>query len=756
MLNYARFYSSLGMNVIPCNFKFPKVLWNQYSLTPIPAPLSFDWDNNAIACINGVNDFVCFDFDKADLSHIENILSLLQLPFDYPWTVASGSGVGFHIWFRFMRSDSFVNKFGDKAVLSFYPKNKSLCHHAELRLKSCYTILPPSSHLSGLAYSFNFKEPSELPPYISEDVVFNFLAKTFTFSPAKVLNSLSASGSSVVLSDFDSSRLSSAVSFLSENLGPNCYSTWNKLGLALCSLGKDGFPFFLTLSNNPNYSDSPAKIEKHFFTLLRSYNGSINLGSVFYTARHFGWKPPFVPFWTINSGRVVFDYRKYIRFLTHNNFTKYFLNGENLICYIDGFFIKVVDGIFLKDFISSFIQNLPDYSGKNTKQGDFVLNAIIKNQYLFKPDTFEFLPSLDIALNSDTEKEAYFFFLNSYVKVTPKDILSLSYDTLDSYVFSDRVVQKKYTFSSQASDFEAFCLNICAHDSGRFDSLCSAIGFLLHNFKNPVDAKAIVFTDENFSDGAAGRSGKSLLAKSLSFLRNSVDIDGKNFSFNDPFAFQRVSATTSLVLFNDVDKSFPFEKLYNIISDSFVVQRKFLHEISIPFEKSPKVIITGNNTIRNSDPSAKARKFEIEFSSYYNIFRTPFSEFKKRFFDQWDVDDWNAFYTFMFRCVKFYLTYGLLEYSFVNLYQKKVMDGTTPEFFDFVSANLEFNVFTLKALFFEQFKESEPSFSDLKPQVFFKWLKYYASVYNYTYIEKRLGHPGVRHFSINKPESTLG
>ena len=172
--------------------------------------------------------------------------------------------------------------------------------------------------------------------------------------------------------------------------------------------------------------------------------------------------------------------------------------------------------------------------------------------------------------------------------------------------------------------------------------------------------------------------------------------------------------------------------------------------------KSPKIIITGNNTIRNSDPSAKARKFEIEFSSYYNIFRTPFSEFKKRFFDQWDADDWNAFYTFMFRCVKFYLTFGLVEYSFANLYQKKVMDGTTPEFFDFVSVNLEFNVWIPKTLFFEKFKESEPSFSDLRSQVFFKWLKYYASVYNYTYQEKRLGHPGVRHFCITKPETTLG
>lgn len=746
------------MNVIPCSFKFPKVLWLQYTKSPIQnAPALFDWNVNAIACISGVNDYAVLDFDKADLAYIETTLSLLHLPPDYSWVVESGSGKGFHIWFRFMKTDSFINKFGDKSYMSFYPNDVSFCHHAELRLRNCYTLLPPSSHPSGLAYSYRFAEPSVQPLYIPDSVLENFVCNNFTFNASKSLKlpSRPLSDAPLTLSDYESSKLSSAVSYLAENLGEGCYSTWNKLGLALCSLGKEGLPFFISLSNNPGYKDTQTFVENHFFNLLRSYNGSISLGSVFFIAKQFGWKPPFSPFWSQSGKKIVFDFAKYINFLVDNNFSKYLFNGEHFICYTDGYFVNIIDSVFFKDYITNFIKTLPEFQGKSKQNASAVIDAIIQNSNLFKKETFEFLPSLEMAFKEDNLKEAFFYFNNCFLKITSDKIEALGYDQLESYVFSDRVIKKPFEQSSVASDFETFCFNICERNTDRLNSLRSAIGYLLHSYKDPCNAKAIVFVDQNFTEGAAGRSGKSLLAKSLSYLRNMVEIDGKNFAFNDRFAFQRVSPACSLILFNDVDKTFPFEKLYNMISDSFTVQRKNQAEITLAYNRSPKFTITGNNSIRNSDPSAKARMFEIEFSSYYNIFRTPFSEFKKRFFDQWNEDEWNSFFTFMTGCIQFFLKYGLTEYSFVNLYKKKVMDATCPEFFDFVEPNLEFNQWIPKTDFLDSFHKSEPAFSEIKSTTFFKWLRYYASVYNYTYQEKRMGLPQVRHFMVTKVEHLL-
>lgn len=755
MLNNARFYSSIGMNVIPCSFKLPTVPWANFTHGPIPdAPSRFDWDVNSIGGISGINDYVVFDFDKADKSFLDKILKLLKLPPDYPWTVESGSGNGFHIWFRFKSNSAFAKNFGDKAYMMFYPKNTAMCDHIELRLRNCYTLLPPSSHISGLEYCFRFSEPSSAPPYIPPDVVESFILDNFLFNPPLVSVSSNLAKSPIVLTASVAEKLKSACEYLANHIPSGSYITWNKLGLALCSLGKVGLRYFLVLSKNPNYNDSEQKTADHFYKLLRSYNGSISVGSVFFTARSYGWKPPFSPFWSQHRSKIKFDFNKYINFLVDNNFSKILFNDVLYLCYTENYFIKFVNEVFFKDYVYNFIKCLPEIPGNKVKPS-VILDSVIKDPLLFKKATLEFLPVMAQKIQSDTEKEGFFFFKNCYLKITADDIESLGYETLEAHVFSDNVIPRSFNKEYTPSVFEKFCFNVCAKDPKRFDSLRSAIGYLLHSYKDPATAKAVVFTDETISDGAAGRCGKSLVAKSLSYIRNLVELDGKNFSFSDRFAYQRVTPASRIVLFNDVEKSFPFEKLYNIISDSFTVQKKNLSEFILRYKESPKIILTINPSIKNADPSSKARLFEIEFSGYYNILRTPVSEFKKRFFDNWDDSEWNSFFNFMAGCLQFYLKYGLFEYSFVNLLKKKVIDATCVEVYDYLFQELLFNEYIEKSDFFSKFKEAEPTFSELKSHTFFKWVKYYAAAHNYTYLEKRMGTPQTRYFAIVKPESII-
>ena len=68
---------------------------------------------------------------------------------------------------------------------------------------------------------------------------------------------------------------------------------------------------------------------------------------------------------------------------------------------------------------------------------------------------------------------------------------------------------------------------------------------------------------------------------------------------------------------------------------------------------------------------------------------------------------------------------------------------------------LIYNEYISKPKFLNDFKEAEPSFGELKSNTFFKWVKYYASVYNYTYHEKRMDQPQVRHFAITRQEEFI-
>jgi len=754
MKKHFLFYRNFGMNVIPCNHKVAMLQWGKYGteLQDDSAEL-LGWDVNSIAGISGVNDFAVLDFDKANIFNAERMLLELGLPADYGWLVRSGSGNGFHIWFRLdrrkMGDDSIFKSSG---VIQLHPKEEGLCHHAEVRLENCYTILPPSAHLSGINYSFVNGEPEYAPTYIPEKHLLVFIAEFFSHRPVLKKNPKKNKSEKPAekLSGYTAAKLESAAKYLADHLGANCYANWNRMGLALCSLGGEGLPYFLKLSRNPNYQQDDEKNEKVFYQLLANYNGSISIGSVFYLAKELGWEPPFYPFWKRAKGRVIFDKNNFINFLTDRNFSKVLYNSYYEFIFIEDSFIKFVQPFFIKDYVTDYIRSLPDSYFTNDKglTAEKILHHLIENFRLFTNATLEFLPSVELKTVKDTEKESYIFFKNCFVKVTAEGPEAKDYSELEGNVFADRVIKKDFRLSKRISEFEKFCFNICDQRIDRFNSLRSAIGFLLHGYKDPSNARAVIFCDEVIGNGAAGRSGKSLIAHAIGKLRMAADLPGRNFNFNDRFAFQIVTPATEIIIFNDVDKNFRFEKLFNNITDDFTVERKNKNQFIIRFRDSPKILITTNFSIKDSDISAIARQFVLEFSSHYNIKHTPIDEFKHRFFDDWDDDEWQSFFTFMANCLAYFLKNGLQEYDYINLPKRKIIEACSEEFYDYTEEHLKPDIFIEKNKFFEKFKEAEPGSSELKSQTFTRWLRHYANAKGLNYYERRLKFPQVRCFAI--------
>jgi len=129
-----------------------------------------------------------------------------------------------------------------------------------------------------------------------------------------------------------------------------------------------------------------------------------------------------------------------------------------------------------------------------------------------------------------------------------------------------------------------FLRNVVQGDEARFNSLKSVIGYLLHDYKNPTEARAIVLNDEKISENPNGRTGKSIIGKALQKIRKSSRIDGKNFKF-DRFAFQQVDLDTKILDFNDVNKNFDFEKLFSIVTDNLDVEKKNLPRLFQAFAR---------------------------------------------------------------------------------------------------------------------------------------------------------------------------
>jgi len=312
------------------------------------------------------------------------------------------------------------------------------------------------------------------------------------------------------------------------------------------------------------------------------------------------------------------------------------------------------------------------------------------------------------------------------------------YKEMDGFIWERQIIKRKYHSTKLRSDFEEFMHNTCRKDVQRTRAQKSGIGYLLHSYKDPNNAKAIVFIDEQSSEGAYGRSGKGLVIKAISKIRNVVVEDGRNFDVGKNFAFQRVNADTNIVAIEDIREKFPFDRLFSIITEGITIEKKNKDEIFISFSESPKIVISSNFSIKGIDDSTKDRQFIVEFSDHYNKKNRPVHEFGKPFFEGWTEFEWLAFYNFMIECLQLYLKYGLVEYDYVNLERKQLIVETCTEFAEFsdgIQLDQEYN----KRELCEKFRREYNDFLNLTQRKFTVWLKKWARIKDYNVIEGKSG-----------------
>jgi hypothetical protein len=111
------------------------------------------------------------------------------------------------------------------------------------------------------------------------------------------------------------------------------------------------------------------------------------------------------------------------------------------------------------------------------------------------------------------------------------------------------------------------------------------------------------------------------------------------------------------------------------------IEKKNKDELYIAYADSPKIMLTTNYTISDDGNHAKRRQKVIEFSNYFSPDRTPLDEYGHLLFEDWDKDEWNRFYNFMFYCVRLYLKMGIVDLQQGDNYRKKKIKGQFGEEF---------------------------------------------------------------------------
>jgi hypothetical protein len=434
----------------------------------------------------------------------------------------------------------------------------------------------------------------------------------------------------------------------------------------------------------------------------------------------------FNEFWIKNSkGKIDLVPHLFRLYLQDNGFYKYYPVGSNNFV-----FVRVIDNTIsdvneemIKDFVLDFLLGIDDMS---------VYNFFALNTKFFQETFLNYVSRIEPEFMVDNTDEAYLYYLNCAVKVTRDSVETISYKNLKGHVWEKQKIDRDFIKSEfKDSEFRYFIKNISGDRSDSTRSMESTLGYLMHSHKPASYCPAVILNDEIISDHPEGGTGKGIFVKSISHIKKMVIIDGKGFSFQKSFPYQRVQVDTQTLVFDDVAKNFDFERLFSVITEGITLEKKNKDEIHIPFEYSPKIVITTNYAIKGAGNSFERRKWDLEFKQYYTKSFTPESDFGHMLFSEWTDFEWSKFDNYMIDNLQLYLKSGLVVCEFKNLKARNFIAETNSDFWEW--ADGKDNYYTNKGSasmgmdLYNNFTQEYPDYGPygkfkLSHSRFYKWL----------------------------------
>ena len=417
-------------------------------------------------------------------------------------------------------------------------------------------------------------------------------------------------------------------------------------------------------------------------------------------------------------------------FLSENKVYKFFPSKHNsVIIQVNDNKVRILKKERLIELLFDYVDS---FKFKNESQKEQVHNKLSKITSWIKSNVSHWLEETNLNFIGDTPKESFFFFNNCIVKVTADEITTHEYKEIEGSVYEEHIINKDFKLDQPSciteleGPFHEFIYYLCWYDSDDFESLLSIIGFVIHRYKDPALAKAVIIYDTNVNmENPNGRCGKSLVCESFMHIRNFLKVDAKKIKPLDHFSFDIVELDTNGIVFDDIAKSLNFEKFFSLITGDLHKEEKFEKSLIIPFAVSPKIIFTSNYIVKGEGYSHEDRRIEFFISDFFIDKDGPKEHFGKRLFQDWNDDEYNQFHNTMVMAIQYYLKHGLVEPKLGRSYY--LLKNSSPAgFIDKCKAYLLPGEKYVKSELFEEFKKDLPRLEYMSQYTFTSLLKKYA------------------------------
>jgi len=408
------------------------------------------------------------------------------------------------------------------------------------------------------------------------------------------------------------------------------------------------------------------------------------LGDIYGEKNTKGW------FWYHNkNGAVIIERYELQKWLHDNKYQLYFQNAKNKVYRLIHEKKMQVREVY-PESIKKFIKK------KLVDAGHIdVMEQIIKNtNSIFNDAFFEYIDKSEIEILRDEAHKCYFPFKNGIVTIDKGSINRIDYGTINQSIWDSQINDFDIYVNKDADITECqyykFIEKISNDEPERINYAMSIIGYILHSYKDSSRPYAVILAEETDDEAKGGGTGKGIFFKAISKLIPTVTMDGKNFKPDKTFAFSRVELGTKLVIIEDCPKNVEFERYYPTITEGMTIEKKNKDEIFLSFDDSPKLAFTTNYSIASNAEHAKRRQKVLEFAPFFSSNKTPEQYFGNKLFNDWDNDEWQRFYNFLFKCVQYYFVNGIkpiMNSEKLNRKQIKLQFGE--DFLDYLDTIIE-------------------------------------------------------------------
>lgn len=435
-------------------------------------------------------------------------------------------------------------------------------------------------------------------------------------------------------------------------------------------------------------------------------------------------------FWFLNEkNKVQVDLLKYKLFLERNGFKKFFPEDCQKPTWVKIVSNKVTETSIekIKDFVLDYLLVRGEVN---------VWKYCANYPNLFSDKLLLMLDSVELMMLKDTKTKSFFAFKNGILEVDNNQYKLVDYIDVNGYVWESQIIQRDWiSLEEYQNEYMTFISNV---SNGEPLPIECSIGYLLSTYKNKMNNKAIILNDEVISQNPEGGTGKGLFVQGLRQIRKVSILDGKTFDDKKSFPYQTVSPETQVLVFDDVLKNFNFENKFSLVTEGMTLERKNKDAIKLKVEDSPKMVISTNYAIKGEGNSHDRRRHELEIAQYYGKNLTPYDEFGRQLFDDWDLEDFQKFDNYMIYCLQCFLKNGLVKQNSKNIKLRKFIAETSMEFYEWAEdfENLPRNKRLGKTEYYTKFIEEYQDFKKyLQVKTFIKWSDKYCKFKGIEYSE---------------------